>query len=92
MLEGPGLDVDVETFTSSGRASMPASSDHSTIQLDGLHCISGLTAIWAQRDRAAPLRVTLNPLMSSQQFISGVARSLCRRLRVDIVVINCCRL
>jgi len=39
-----------------------------------------------------PLRMTLNRLMSSQQFISGVARSLCRCSRVDIVVINCCRL
>ena len=30
--------------------------------------------------------------MSSQRFISGVAASLCRRSRVDIVVINCCGL
>jgi len=33
--------------------------------------VSGDTAIYAQRDRAAPLRLTLNRLMMSQQFIPG---------------------
>ena len=61
---------------------------HRKSELDGLPCMWGLTAIWARRDRAAPSRVTLNRLMSSQQFISGVARPLCIRSRVDVVVIN----
>jgi len=51
----------------------------------GTHCNTG-------SDSVAPWLVTLNRLTSSQQFISGVERSLCRRSRVHIVVINCCRL
>jgi len=38
--------------------------------IDGLHCVWGHIAIQARRDGAAPLRVTLNRLMSSQKSLA----------------------